>query len=471
MVLPSILDPFVEGAPTAVMTRLALDWIVRGEDLQRIFEEFAQGQYLREFTLTHLVEVMLDVACGSKASTHAAFRARHLDRIASVSAFYRKLARMELDVTAAIVRQAADRAAQLIIASGGAMPEPIPGYAARILDGNILAGTEHRLKPLRTTRAAALPGMTLAVFEPATGLIRDLVLEEDGHRQERAILDQVSLTGGQVWIADRNFCLRSFLLRVARAGSHSLIRWHRSSCPFVETGPTRAVGRCETGAVFEQPVEVDDPQAPGSPHPLRRVVLLLDEPTRDGETEIVLMTDLPAEVEATTCCRAYRQRWRIEGHFQKLTDLLHCEIPTLGHPRAALFAFAMSAVAGNALGVLKGNLRAVHGEEMAEAVSDHAVVQEAAEVYPGMMMAVPPLHWRFAGELDAVDLAALLNDLAARVEIDRKLRSRRGPKPAVKVKKSSGRRVHHVSTKKMIDRAKGEDLPERKKGRPESGVK
>ena len=68
--------------------------------------------------------------------------------------------------------------------------------------------------------------------------------------------------------------------------------------------------------------------------------------------------------------RAYRGRWEIEGHFQKLpTDLLHCEIPTLGYPRAALFGFAMSVLAGNAMAVLKGSLRAVHGEEMVKEIS------------------------------------------------------------------------------------------------------
>ncbi len=77
------------------------------------------------------------------------------------------------------------------------------------------------------------------------------------------------------------------------------------------------------------------------------------------------MTNLSAEVSAILICEAYRDRWQIEGHFQRLTDLLYCEVPTLSHPRAALFAFAMSVVAGNAVALLEGNLCAVHGEEEA----------------------------------------------------------------------------------------------------------
>ena len=50
---------------------------------------------------------MADVACGFRQSPRAAFLKRQLDQIASISAFYRKLARMELAVTAAIVRETA----------------------------------------------------------------------------------------------------------------------------------------------------------------------------------------------------------------------------------------------------------------------------------------------------------------------------------------------------------------------------
>src|SRR6266852_9300471 len=106
---------------------------------------------------------------------------------------------MELAVSTALVRETADRACNLISAAGGLLPEPVPGYAARILDGNILTGTEHRITVTRSTRSAALPGMSLAIYEPASGLVRDIVLEENAHTQERALLDQVAVEPGQLW--------------------------------------------------------------------------------------------------------------------------------------------------------------------------------------------------------------------------------------------------------------------------------
>src|SRR4051794_33032365 len=438
------------------MTRITLDWILDGTPLDVLFDEVAEGQYTRELTLTHFVQVMLDVACGFRPTPRAAFLRRELQRVASISAFYRKLGRMELGITEEVVRRMAQRARQLIVASDALAPEPIPGYAARILDGNVLAGAEHRIAPLRTTRSAGLPGMSLAVYEPVSGLILDLVLEEDAHSQERALLDRVTVEPGQLWILDRNFCVRSLLFRIERAEASFLVRWHRSTLPFRATGRLRPRGRCTAGRIFEQTIAVAD--GDGVTHPLRRVVLKLDEPTRDGETEIVLITNLPAEVTAEACCAGYLERWQIEGHYQTLTDLLHCEVPTLGYPRAALFGFSMSAVSGNALAVLKGNLRVAHGEEIAAEVSDFALVDEVAEVYPGMMVAVPPARWPDLSRSRATTVSKLLNALAERVPVHRLFRSRRGPKKP-RPKRSSGKRAPQVSNKKLLDRTRAARAP------------
>src|SRR3954463_3131193 len=260
LVLPAILNPFIDGAPAAVMTRITLDWILDGTPLDDLFDEVAAGQYTRELTLTHFVQVMLDVASGHRPSPRAAFLRRELQLIASHSAFCRKLNRMELAIPEAVVRRTAARARQLIVASGGLMPEPVEGYAVRILDGNVLTGTEHRIAPLRTTGSAGLPGLSLAVDEPASGLVLDRILEEDAHCQERALVDRVGVQPGQLWVMDRNFCVRALVFRIARRDACFLVRWHRSNLPFRPVGRLRACGRCTTGEVFEQPIEVEDGQ-------------------------------------------------------------------------------------------------------------------------------------------------------------------------------------------------------------------
>ena len=234
--------------------------------------------------LGHFVQVMCDVACGFRSSPRKAFQKRQLELVASLSAFYRKLGRMEPGVSAAIVRETAGRARELISAAGALLPEPVPGYATRILDGNILSGTDHRISELRSTLAAALPGMSLAVYEPVSGLVLDLILEENAHTQERALLGQVPVKAGQLWIMDRNFCVRTFVFRIVRADAFFLVRWHSSTMPYKPIKPLRFVGRCDTGEIFEQPIWVNDPKCKGRRYRLRRIVLRLDQPTRDSNT-------------------------------------------------------------------------------------------------------------------------------------------------------------------------------------------
>jgi hypothetical protein len=298
----------------------------------------------------------------------------------------------------------------------------------------------------------------LAVYEPASGLILDLVLEEDGHAQERSLLDQIKIEPGQLWIMDRNFCVRTFMFGSSGRGPSSWCARHAMNLPYTELTLLKPKGRCETGMVLEQAIAVEDTEFPG--------VCIgcggsscnwTSRPRR--ETEIVLVTNLPAEIPAQACCNAYRGRWGVENHFQTLTDLLHCEVPSLGYPRAALFAFSMSVVSGNALGVLKGNLRAVHGEELACEVSNFELVDQAAEDYPGMMKAVPPAQWAWVRQSPAVVIAGVLNELAAQMPVERMFRSRRGPKKARSQPKKSGAVDRHVATKKLLDQAKGVGPP------------
>lgn len=108
---------------------------------------------------------------------------------------------------------------------------PVSGYRAKVLDGNPLAGTEHRVPTTRPTRAAALPGQALAVLDPATMLVIDVVPCEDAHAQERSLVDQL-LPGdepGDLWIADRNFCTTRLLFGVLAGGGSFPIRRHKST--------------------------------------------------------------------------------------------------------------------------------------------------------------------------------------------------------------------------------------------------
>src|SRR5437667_12826256 len=98
---------------------------------------------------------------------------------------------MELGLSAAVVRDSAERAAAVIDQLKARRAPWLPGYRVRILDGNHLSATEHRLQPLRATWAAPLPGKILVVMDPELGLACQAFLTPDGHAQERSRLDHV----------------------------------------------------------------------------------------------------------------------------------------------------------------------------------------------------------------------------------------------------------------------------------------
>jgi hypothetical protein len=445
MALSRAFAAFVQGAPCTVLTRLVAERIVDDQLLSTLFQEHAVTQYDRQITITHLVEVMLDVACGTAPSVRAGFLRREEEMAASLTAFYGKLDRTDPELGMALLAQVAGQLQPLIKQLGRFGQEPLAGIPSYILDGNMLAGTDHRLKPLRKTRAAALPGKSLVLYECASGLVTQTVLWEDAYSQERALLPELKIPSNGHLMADRNFCVFWFLQAIEQADSYFTIRHHKQ---FVlpEAVTERRIGRCDTGTVYELSWEVTEE---GQMSVWRAIRVELDEPTRDGDHEITLITNLPAHFDARSIAAAYRQRWTIEGHFQRLTEHLHCEIPSLGQPRAALFAFAVSLVAGNLLAVVIAALGATHGQKLVENLSYYYLVQEIAGNYNGMLLALPARRWTFARRLSLPEFARLLKTIAAHANVALLSKARRGPKKKRRTPNCTN--IRHLSTKRILD--------------------
>src|SRR5512133_942500 len=213
MRLGEVFERFIQQAPISVMFRTLLEHAFDPAEIDRLFEENATRQYTREVLFSSIVELMGAVVCGAQPSVRAAYLASLGESAASLTALYEKLKGLEPGVCRAFVLDNAGRLAPLVRQLDATLPQPVPGYRAKILDGNHLAGTEHRVPATRTTRAAALPGQSLVVLDPATMLVIDVVPCEDAHAQERSLIDQVlpGVEPGDLWIADRNFWALPFL--------------------------------------------------------------------------------------------------------------------------------------------------------------------------------------------------------------------------------------------------------------------
>jgi hypothetical protein len=308
-----VFERFARGDTIPVMSQAVMENALSPRVLDQLFEDVAERQYTRDLLFSSIVELMSLVVCGIRPSINAAYAKNAVPINVSLNALYRKIERIETSISSALVRKSAERLAPVIAAMGGGLAPFLEGYRTKILDGNHLAKTEHRIKELRTMRAGALPGHALVVFDPALSLTIDVVLCEDGHAQERSLLDQVleTVADRDLWVADRNFCTTGFLFGIARAGGSFVIRQHSSTLHCTLVGKRKARGRVETGAVFEQRLRATDEA--GEVLLLRRVTVVLDEPTRDGDTEIHLLTNLPAgAADARAVAEIYRRRWTIE---------------------------------------------------------------------------------------------------------------------------------------------------------------
>ena len=448
--LGDVFERFVEKSSISVMVRGTLERVLGPDPLDLWYERTAKKQYTRTLLFSTVYDLMSQVVFRLQPSVHAAYRAQETQVGTSVVSVYNKLQEIEPHTSAALVRYSAHQLTPLIEQLGGDREPWLSGYQVKIIDGNCLEASEHRLEVLRGVDAGPLPGKSLVVYAPDQGVVRDVFPCEDGHAQERSLFGGVLKTvqAGDLWIADRNFCTRDFLCDIDHRGAGFIIREHRGLPCEIRT-PLRPLGRMETGKIAEQRVRVVDGQ--GVAHTFRRLRIKLDHATRDGATLLYILTNVPArKVSAKRVAGLYRKRWTLETAFQHLEAYFHSEINTLGYPKAALFGFCLALVAYNLLAVVLAALRGVHGQEKVDAeVSLYYIANDIATTYNGMMIAIPEAEWDVFARMSAPDMVATLRDLAQRVDLRAYRKSPRGPKRA-RPKHDGSSKQRHVSTAKLL---------------------
>jgi IS4 transposase len=449
MLFDPLFSRFAAGTPLTVMTRALLENTLQAQPLDDLFERLARKQYTRELLFSTVVATMTLVACRLYKSPRSVYT-EHKDLFGvTLKCFYEKLQGIELHVMREMVKDHARRCAPIIDELGGQVPALLPGYRVKILDGNALAGTDHRIKELRQSTAAALPGKSLVVLDPALGLAIDVIPCEDGHAQERSLIADVleTVEARDLWIEDRNFCTLGFIFGVAHKGGFVLVREHRG-LPWQARSELCYMGRTPRGRVDEQQVEISNED--GQTLKLRRLVIRLDEPTRDGETEVVLLTNVRG-VKALQLAQLYLERWSIEGLFNVLTTTLLCEQKGLGYPKAALLGFCVTLLAYNVLASVKAALRGVHGSvKVEEEVSLPKVSEHVSRNYEGMMVGLPAGEWLRFRKMNVQGMARCLRQWAAGVCLEKVKKAKSRPR-----KKGGTKPVHdpstpHVSTARLL---------------------
>ena len=451
MLLDAVSGRFLDQSPMTVAVRSTLEYALDANALDALFDDVTGPRQDRQLLFSTCVDLMTTVVCRVQPSLHAAYQAADPIGV-SVSAVYRRLARVRTNAGEQLVRHTATRLEPILRQKGWAQPDLLPGYRVKVLDGNHLAHTQRRIQPLRDVIAGPLPGHSLVVLDPALGLALEVVCCEDAHAQERTLLGPIldTVASRDVWVADRNFCTTGFLFGIAKRNGFFVIRRHAATLTWERESEWKPMGRTETGTLTEQTIWLQNPGGDGTELAVRRVRLTLDEPTDDGDLVIEIVTNLPAEVTAALVATVYRTRWTVEALFGRLTTVLKCEVNTLGYPPAALFAFCVALASSNVYACVKGALRSAHGETATEQVSDYHLALEVSSVSRGLAIAVPEDTWSGIGLWSVEQMSEWLASLATRTQLRRYPKSKRGPKKP-KTRRTRFADKTHIATSRLLN--------------------
>jgi hypothetical protein len=452
--LSPVFKPFVEQSPVSVMARAMMERVLNPDQLNEWFDSTASQQYTKDLLFSSLFDIMSQVVQGSHRSVHAAYQALKEDICVSITSVYNKLNGIETETSAQLVRYAAGQAAPIIKKLHGTNPDLLPGLRVKLLDGNCIEKSHHRIKELRPLSAGPLPGKSLVVYDPAMRLPIDIFPCEDGHSQERSLLKDVlsTIDAKDVWIADRNFCTLDFTCSIALQKAYFAIREHKKY-PFQLIGKEKYIGKTETGKVYEQGILVTD--SAGQEHTFRRIRVNLKKNTRDGDSYIFIICNLSkTKANAKMIAELYRGRWTIETAFQHLADYFNSEINALGYPRAALFGFCVALVSYIILSVVKAAMSSVHGANVVEnEISGYYLADELSATYRGMLIAISEENWVVFQKMTPHKFAIILKKLADKMKLYRFQKHRRGPKKPQPKRKGS-KKTPHVSTAQILAKRK-----------------
>lgn len=423
-----------------------------GDQLDEVFEQNRSRQYDDTIKFSTVAISMAEIALGTVKNRNQAYLKYKQELQTSVVAYYGKLNRTEPSVSEAVVRYSADQASRLLDHLDFQPWHVLRKYRCYSIDGNHLQKTQKRLKETRGLCAAPLPGTIVARFDHQTGLFDQAYLLEDAHAQEATVLDRVlkDLSGHDLVIADRHFCIQHFMLKIAARCGCFLIR-QNGRLKGKLLGKRKRVGKIDSGVVYEQALEIHDGT---DALVVRRITVELVEPTRDGDLEIHLLSNVPA-ADASACelAQIYRERWEIENAFHVLTMTLNCEMTSNCYPRCALFQFCMAMLAYNCRQVLLAALYAEHKQEDVEQMSQYQVSLDIVSPMDGMLTAIDEEEWTASTPRHPRGIVTFLRRVSRHVDVSAYRKSVRGPKhPPPKRKRCKA--GTHVSTHRLLQKRK-----------------
>jgi hypothetical protein len=356
------MDAFVreltDRLPLATAVLEVFAYAFPEQAINELYDKHRGRSYTDELKFADLLSLTSDALLQHGGSGHRVCQEAKRQGTLPVdqSNFYRKLGRMPVAVSRALLRECTVRLTELIPPQRGLLPGCFADFEVVVLDGKKIKNAAKRLKPTRGYSGALIGAKALVAMSLRTGLALAMSDSMDGEANDvplvPELLPQVREVVGRpiLWMADRQFgdgCTPRLL--TSRPGDHFLLRV-RAGLSFQADPSVPTLSRTE-----EQGREVlDEIGIFGQGKmalPVRRVTLRRG----DGEDDVVLITDLmEREVfDALDLLKLYRKRWGIEQMFQQVTETFSLEHLIGATPKAVLFQMAFCLLMYNLIQVVK----------------------------------------------------------------------------------------------------------------------
>lgn len=439
-------------SPLTVLVRGAVERWLAPPILAQIASDCSISNYERKVTLQALTAIMLDAVLGMQPTVHAAAIARRDEWSGSIQALYAKFGRIDPKFSIGLVKRTAEGILPLM--TSPRMAGKPGNVSIKVLDGTMPDGSEHRLGVLRELAAAGLPAQAVIVYDLRTGVCDRVAVDEDAYASEKVLAEALlqEAATDEIYIADRGFCTCRLIGQLLEREISFIFREHAYDLVYEEESPERYCGRCSTGAVLEGEVRLCD-RLRKCTWDLRRIHVRLDAPTQSGEKDLWLLTNLPHDCLAVEIAELYGQRWQVERHFHFIKRELHGQMPSLGEPRAAIFALCVSLAAGNLLAFVKQLQPEKKPDQQRPTLSGYYLALEISRSYAAIEALTTPRDWRSVAELSSRSFCTWAMTLATGISWSRYVTHPRGPKqrPPPRL---SGKHRHHFSTYRLLQTKK-----------------
>jgi hypothetical protein len=359
-------------SPLAACVLDLASYIFDGDLLASVWDANRGRCYDDVLKFDQFLDLMRDALIRHKGSGHALFVELEATRSHPIdeSNFYRKLARMPVAVSRALLTQGTARLRELVPVEAVKLPECFDAFEVVIGDGKKIKNAAKRLKPTRGYSGKLLAakalvgmdarsGMPLAMSDSLDGLTNDVPLIPELMEQLRGLGDRPLLT---VW--DRQFDnARSIREMTRRAGDHYVIRTSQAHLFEAESS---CVTRDDLGREV-----LDEIGVMGKGKDALRVRRVRLRRGAEGE-DVAVLTDLldRGDYAASALLELYKHRWSIEPLFQQVTETFALSHLIGSGAKAALLQLSYCMLLYNMMQVIKA-LVAEDGGVLMSMVSMH----------------------------------------------------------------------------------------------------